>query len=59
MKIWVLVGTTESGDDILLVFKNKPTDYEIDKIFWDIWPEEMEHECILSYRVNEEEIIDN
>ncbi len=59
-KVWIVTGTTESGDDWRLVFKNQPSDDDIvNQLRADPWLlEEFEAECINGWDINEETIID-
>lgn len=59
--VWLVYGTTESGDDWQMIFKNKPTEERIlSEINSDDWlREEYEAECIQGWRVEEESVIDN
>lgn len=60
-KIWVVYGTTESGDDWRMVFKNRPTEDQILlEIESDDWlREEYEAECIQGWRIEQESVVDN
>jgi hypothetical protein len=54
MKIFILTGSTESGDDIgPYAWLEKPTVAMINDVFLRDIPEEVEADCISSYRVEE------
>jgi hypothetical protein len=59
-KVWLVSGTTESGDDWFLVFKNEPTTFDIERqIRSDNWlREEYEADCIQGWNVTLERVID-
>lgn len=61
MVIWLVYGTTESGDDWQLGFRNEPTDDQIHlAIENDDWlREEYEAECIQGWHVIELYLEDN
>lgn len=57
MKVWVLTGRTESGDDIgPYVWGKEPTQAEIDAVFMRDIPDEVEEDCCQNYYVSAAEI---
>lgn len=61
MKVWIVYGMTESGDDWNMIFKNEPTrDQILLEIESDEWlSEEYEAECIQGWKTVEERVIEN
>lgn len=59
LRVWVVNGMTESGDDWMFVFEKRPTDEEIELTIKnnDWLREEWEAECIQCWNVSEEEIL--
>lgn len=57
--VWVVTGSTESGDDWRMVFAQKPTDERIiAECMADPWlRDEYEAECIQGWHVNEEPVL--
>ena len=59
LRVWVVNGTTESGDDWMVVFEKRPTDEDIELYIKssDWLREEWEAECIQGWSVSEEEVL--
>lgn len=54
MKVWVVTGRTESGDDFVFVFGEKPTDEEMEWVFAAEMPDDWEADCITGWNTDEE-----
>lgn len=62
MKVYVLDCKTESSDEFFYIFKNYPTDYEIQTTLRRDHPDEFldeEDDCLINWKIVEEEVIDN
>lgn len=58
--VWVVSGTTESGDDWVLLFNSRPSNDIIEKcIMADDWlREEWEADCIQGWCVIEQKVLE-
>jgi hypothetical protein len=58
MSVWVVYGTTESGDDWRIIFRSKPSEEDLKSaIMEDDWlREEWDAECIQGWVICEETV---
>lgn len=57
---WVTTGWTESGDPlVVLIFKNKPIDDDIDKAYKVIYPLEYKEVGFVNWHLQESLFIEN
>ncbi|PBB68157.1 hypothetical protein CK228_13695 [Mesorhizobium sp. WSM4312] len=53
-RVWVVTGRSESGDEFVYVFKEKPTGESLELFFAEEQPEEWEAGCIQSWHIDHE-----
>ena len=55
-EVWVTTGSTESGDEWVMVWGHEPTDAEIEAACAAEMPDEWEAECIQGWRTYKESV---